>query len=258
MKLSIASVAAFVVMGALILMAAASADPLPASAINLHDDAATIAAADAAKFEVLRRQQEEARIAQMTRQAIAEATRQEQSRIAEATRQEQVRVAQETRMARDMQATESARHVQATATEQAVISRTLALSGTAAALEMVKAQATQTAQAVEAEHVAEVQAAEATRMVNEAYQWRATLQQVGVVLLFAFGFALFIATMRGLWTLRIGGRARSDQPEAEANAAATAPQPDAQTPKEPEVLIVDDVQFAETLAEMWKSQEPVQ
>lgn len=242
---------AAVATGALALMLAmpVSTQYVPASAISLHDDAATIAAADAAKYEVIRRQQEEARIAQMTRQAIAEATRQEQSRIAEATRQEQARVAQETRTARDVQATENARNAQTTATAQVAFSRTLELSATAAALAKANTQATATAQVIEAERIARAQAAEAARMANEAYQRRAMLQQVGAVVLFAISIALCMAVVRGLW--KIGKNAQGKQP-------ASAPEPESvQAESEPpEIVIVDDPSLTATMVEMWNQSEP--
>jgi len=218
----------------LVLMLAAAGQSAPASAINLRDDAATIAAADAAKYEVLRRQQEEARIARATEQAAIAATRVEDQRIARATEQA-------------VEATDAqvARNVRATATEQAVISQTLALSATAAAVGLANAEATRVAQSVEAERVAQSQAAEAARIANVAAQRNAVLRQVGAVVLFAAAVALCVATVRGLW--RIGAN-------KEADKSATTNEEDEDTP--PEIVIVDDPNLTAAMVEMWKQAEP--
>jgi len=232
-------------MGAVVLLAAADAQPVAVSAISLHDDAATIAAADAAKYEVLRRQQEQARIAQLTRVAIAEATRQEQARVAEGTRQAAAATVQQQQL-----------YVQATATGQAIISRSLALSATAAAVAIVNAEGTRVAQAVEAERVAQVQAEEAARIANEAYARRAVLQQVGVVVLFAVSVALCVAVVRGLWKIgRSGEEGRGDRtPTSEANKSATT---DVKG-EAPEVVTIDDPAFAEMVAQMWNTTEKIE
>lgn len=165
---SIAVVA--IMMGTIVLILVASMQPVPASAINLHDDAATIAAADAAKYEVIRRQQEQARIARETAQAAIAATRVEEQHLA-----------QQTRQANEATATQQALYVQATATEQASISRTLALSGTAAAVAIMNAQATQTQVAATATaraiSTAEALSVKAENARIEADAWQRILNQ---------------------------------------------------------------------------------
>jgi len=236
-----------------LIVAAAWTQPVNVSAISLRDDAATIAAADAAKYEVLRRQQEQARIAQQTRSAEALATRQEQSRIAQetrtagdlmatqdarriqATRQEQARVAQETRTEGDLMATQDARSVQATATWQALVATDHALDEARAA-----ARATE---------VVRAQAEEATRQAQAAAARRAQLQMAGVVILFVFGAALVPVSLRALWKATSFG----PRPAASQVVEVVAPQAvDPEPPAEPQVAIVDDPQATDTILRMWE------